>query len=185
MLLAMHFDGWSIVQRKWIWTNSFKIRGKSLYKNTCDACIKLKTFRKDYVIIHCGVVVRWSRVEQMVRILWRTLSFFPSVFFFRFWSIHSFFYSNKFHKTKTAATWSHRRMVPGSNPAKYFLFLSVFVFCCYCCFFFVFFLRFCVFALCFVCLFVFFNLNLNNYYLMKCNTSKLCSNQGPVSRKSR
>ena len=65
-----------------IWTKSFKIRGKSLHKNICDTCIRLKTFRTGYVIIHCGVVVRWSRVEQMVRILWRTLSFFILSYFF-------------------------------------------------------------------------------------------------------
>ena len=42
-----------------IWTNSFKIRGKSLYKNICYACIyKFKTFLTELSIILSVVVVR-------------------------------------------------------------------------------------------------------------------------------
>lgn len=100
-------------------------------------------------------------------------SFFFSLCLFFFFSslvIHSFFYSNKFYKTKTAAASSHRPMVPGSNPAKYPFFLSVFLF------FFLFFFRFCFVLVClFVCVF-FFNINLNSCYLIKSNTNKLCSN---------
>ena len=45
---------------------------------------KIKTFPKNYVIRHCGVVVRCSRVKPKVQGLNPTEFFIPSFFFFRF-----------------------------------------------------------------------------------------------------
>ena len=80
--------------------------------------------------------------------------FFPSVFFcfVLFCFSFLFFNSNKFHKTKTAATCSHRTMVPGLNLAKYPLFFSLSFISLF--FFF-------VFTLCSV---FFFNINVNKCY---------------------
>ena len=69
-----------------IWTNSFKIRGKSLYKNIRYARIKFKTFHTEFSIILSVVVVRWSRVEPMALVSDPVTYplFFPSIFFFFF-----------------------------------------------------------------------------------------------------
>ena len=69
-----------------IWTNSFKIRGKSLYKNIRYARIKFKTFHTEFSIILSVVVVRWSRVEPMALVSDPVTYpfFFPSIFFFVF-----------------------------------------------------------------------------------------------------
>ena len=66
-----------------IWTNSFKIRGKSLYKNIRYARIKFKTFHTEFSIILSVVVVRWSRVEPMALVSDPVTYpfFFPSIFF--------------------------------------------------------------------------------------------------------
>ena len=117
----------------------------------------------------------WSR-WCLVRILWCTISFFPSVFFFFFsFLVYKFLFFTSINFTKlkqqphpVTDRWCWVRILL-STPSFFSLFFIFFFFC----------YRFCFVLFCFVCLFVcffFFNINLNSCYLIKSNTNKLCSN---------